>query len=150
MKVGKITTQEEELDIIGATLLSVEEVEGLPKRLRGYGDWWWLRSHGFVRGFAALVNGDGSADDCGYFVDTDMPVRPALIINNLNSSNLKIGDSFMFGGEEFAIVSGTLAFCKADIGTHCFRANWKAKNGSDYEKSDVKKFVDSWFEQNKN
>lgn len=150
MKVQKITTTEEELEITVATLLSIDEAEKLPDRLREHYNWWWLRSPGDYQGGAAYVYNDGSFYNYGYRVNgSDCCVRPALRINNLESSNLKIGDSFIFGGEEFEIVSDDLAFCKGDIGDHCFREDWQAENANDYEKSDVKKFVDDWFERSK-
>ena len=70
-------------------------------------------------------------------------------IKNLESSNLKIGDSIFFGDREFEIVSNDFAFCKTDIGKHNFREDYKSEGANDYEKSDIKKFIEEWFEKAK-
>ena len=148
MKVYKKVEQniECDLDTTGATLLSIEEAEQLPIELRGYGNWWWLRSSGFGSNFDASVCNDGSVYRGGINVNYRIAaVRPALQIKNLKSSKLQIGDVFIFGGKDFQVVSDKLAFCLSDIGNHCFRADWKEKDANDYEKSDVKKYVDDWF-----
>ena len=135
-----------DLAITSATLLSIEEAEQLPRELRKYDHWWWLRSPGFYSDFAVLVDLVGSVYDRGNIVRSDdIAVRPVLLINNLKSSNLKVGDVFEFGGKQFKIVSDKLAFCLTDIGAYCFREDWQAEDANDYEKSDVKKYVDEWF-----
>jgi len=136
----------EELEITGATLLSIEEAEKLPIELRKYNCWWWLLSsdNNFLR--APIVNYDGTPRRNGDFVEhRDNVVRPALQIENMQFSNLKIGDIFEFGGKPFKIITDELAFCLSDIGTCKFRKDWKSKDANDYEKSDVKKYVDDWF-----
>ena len=149
MKVNKIitTTEKCDLQITGATLLSIEEAEALPLRLRYYYEWWLLRSKGNYQCYIAFVDRAGSVNNegCGVTRDADC-VRPALIIN-LKSSNFKIGDVFIFDDKEFEIISENLAFCKSDIGHHCFREDWEAEDANDYEVSDVKEFVDEWFER---
>lgn len=145
MLVKKHTTEDVDLDIVGATLLSIEEAEKLPIELCKYDNWWWLRSHG-TDSNAAFVYYDGTPRRNGDFVEhRDNVVRPALQIENMQSSNLQIGDTFDFGGKSFKIISNTLAFCLTDIGEHCFRADYRASDSNDYEKSDVKKYVDDWF-----
>lgn len=135
------------LNIVGATLLSIEEAEKLPLELRKYNLWWWLRSPGHSSYEAAIVYLDGSVDHYGYFVDISMgAVRPALQIKNLKSSNLQIGDVFKFGENEFKIISENIAFCLTEIGNHCFRKDREAENANDYDRSDIKKYVDNWFE----
>jgi len=133
------------LKIIGATLLSQNEVGEIPLELRRYNDWWWLRSSGFDGHSAACVRNDGSISMCGTSVSVCNTVRPVLQIKNLNSSNLQVGDIFKFGGNWFNIVTDELAFCISNIGTCEFRKDGKAKDADKYEKSDVKKFVDEWF-----
>ena len=150
MNVDKIVTVKEDLDIIGATLLSIEEAKQLPIKLRRYHNWWWLRSPGYFSNYAVLVNSDNSIYGYGGSVDyRDSVVRPALEISILESSNLKIGDQFEFGEKLFQIVSSNLAFCLSDIGKHCFREDWQAQDANIYEKSDVNRYIDEWFEQNR-
>lgn len=147
MKIQKkeIIYTNTELEIEGATLLSVDEADALPLRLRKYENSWWLRTPGFNSYITAGVNMYGSVGIYGYSVNyRSIAVRPALQISNLKSSNLKIRDVFKFGGKEFEIISNTLAFCKTDIGNHRFDNDY-----NDYKKSKIKKYVDAWFEKNK-
>lgn len=135
---------ETELEIKGVTLLSTDEAEVLPLRLRKYNNW-WLRSPGFFSFTTAIVHDDGSIDINGN--DTDYGsgvIRPALKISKLEASGLEIGDVFLFDDKEFEVISDSLAFCTTDIGKHQFDAN-----SNDYEKSEIKKYVDEWFEQSK-
>ena len=132
--------------ITGATLLSVEEAEKLPDHLRKYNGWWRLRSPGNYQDCAATVTYGGSVDCIGDIVDFDRAcVRPALKISNRESSGLKVGDRFYFSNVEFEVISSDLAFCVTDIGYCAFRENWKAADANIYEASDIKKFVDDWF-----
>ncbi len=135
------------LKIEGATLLSVDEAKKLLSiKDREYSNWWWLRSPGYSQDCAAIVLYDGSVSYSGNYVNYgDFCVRPALKLN-LESSGFKIEDTFSFGGKTFKIISDDLAFCLEDIGTHCFRKDWKAPDANVYEVSDVKRFVDAWFE----
>ena len=140
LKKAKIKT---ELEITEATLLSVEEAKALPQHLKKYEDWWWLRSPGYAQCCAANVNYDGSVRYGGDYVNDDSDcVRPAL---KLKSSNLHIGDRFTFGGVEFEVISDNLAFCTSDIGRCAFRRKWGVKDANLYEASDVKRYVDEWF-----
>ena len=148
MLVKKYVTDDVNLDITGATLLSIEEAGQLPLELRKYNNWWWLRSPGKDYDFAASVNTLGTVLYNGDAISSSSDaVRPALQIKNTQSSNLQVGDKFEFGGKEFKVISYNLAFCVTDIGKCCFRKDWKAADSNDYEKSDVKKFVDEWFNQ---
>ena len=151
MIVEKYVKEKQKLDISGTTLLSVEEARKLPEKLREYGNQWWLRSPGHNPYITALVRNSGYVSSYGDFVDfSTVFVRPALKISNLSSSNFKIGDQFELGGVPFEIISNDMAFCLEDIGRHCFREDSEAKDANVYEKSDVKKYIDDWFESVKN
>lgn len=151
MKAEKIITETEEFKIVGAALLSIGEAEALPLHLRKYYNWWWLQSRGSYRNHAANVRRNGFVNDCGCSIDyANGRVRPSLEIENIKYSNLKVGDRFDFGGEAFEIISDTMAFCLEDIGACVFREDWRVENANDYEKSDIKKFVDNWFEKARN
>lgn len=148
MRIKKLTMQDEALEITEATLLTAEEAETLPHRLREYEYWWWLRSSGDTQYAAALVYSYGSVNYYGISVYGDgVYVRPALKIQNLESSNLAVGDTFIFHDKIFEVINKTTAFCTEDIGTYCFRKGWKAIDANDYETSDVKKYVDNWFSE---
>lgn len=146
MIVQKIEKRPVDVDIIGATILSVEEAEKLPTKLRMYSRPWWLRSPGTRSFFASYVYGDSVIKD-GYNVNFYFCTRPALQI--ANSSGLKIGDIFEFGELDFQVISDKLAFCLGDIGYIFFRNDWQAENANNYDKSDVKMAIDSWFNEAK-
>lgn len=152
LKAIRKTEDEVNLKITGATLLSIEEAEALPDHLRRYTNWWWLRSPGIRHIYASYVNCTGyvNFNNYGEFVDdTGSSIRPALKIENLKSTGLKVGDSIIFNDREFEVISDTLAFCKTDIGANWFRKNSEAEDANDYEKSDIKKSVDGWFKKAK-
>ena len=147
--------------IEGITLLSADEAENLltkEQRKCKYNNkpcWWWLRSPGRHQNFAAYVNYDGSVYYYGSCVNYDSDcVRPALILSNLKSSNLKsieelgVGEHFEFGGYTFTVISNKLALCDEAIAEMAFRKDYEAKDANVYEKSDVKKFLDNWFREN--
>ena len=129
------------LEIEGATLLSVDEARVLPFRLRQHDNWWWLRSPGKDSDYTISVS-SGGYDDTSYVYCDCISARPALIIRNFESSNFEIGDIFKFDGKKFEIISKDLAFCLGDIGLHRFD-----DNSNNYEKSAIKKYVDEWFER---
>lgn len=53
-----------------------------------------------------------------------------------------LGDEFKFGGKWFKVISQDLAFCLESIGYCRFRKDYVADDASD-----VKKFIDKWFEE---
>lgn len=147
MKVEKIITVFEDLEIEGVTLLSKEEANHLltPEE-RIHNGPCWLRTPGNLSDCACYIDSIGYVDNDGLDVDYCYGiVRPALKIN-IAHADLIIGDKFLFRGNEFKIISPTLAWmCHTDIGKHVFRKNAKANDANNYEASDVKKFVDEWF-----
>lgn len=147
MKVTRNITTELELnlEITEATLLTADEAEKLPERLRKHVDGWWLQSCGCHSDHAACVYPDGRVFRDGDYVCLYYSVRPALVISSLESSGLKIGDIFNFGYKQFEIISNNKAFCLTNIGTYVFKIDFNVLNANDYEKSDVKTYVDEWF-----
>ncbi len=146
------TTLIEKSNIKGITLLSAEEYEQFKNNISSHNHMWWLRSpgrslfHGDDRR-AVIVQDNGIADTyCGAPVNFgQVAVRPALIINP-ESSSLKIKDEFEFEKHKWTVISDTYAICNDTIGDHCFRADWEAEDANDYEKSDVKEFIEDWLE----
>ena len=132
------------IEINGATLLSTTDAKNLLTRTqREYNNWWWLRSAGGSSDYACGVI-SGGYYDLYRTSDTDGGVRPALKIN-LHSSNLKVGDRFTLGMWDFEIISDTLAFMyKQDIGTQPFSKDGRT---NDYEQSDIKTYVDRWYNE---
>lgn len=150
MKVRKVIRRkvETELEITGATLLFPDEAEEfLLEEDRCYDDWWWLRSYGYDGSFAAYVDEFGDIHCEGTQVDEygGCAVRPALKIKNLETSGLSVGDIFEMKGYEFKIISENLAWMyNQNIGNGFFNKDYR--KGNDYENSDIKKYVDCWYE----
>lgn len=141
-----ITTEKQELNITGATLLSIEEYRQCKDLIPRVNKTWWLRSAGYDVDLAAIVFGeDGNVGEGGFRVFHEFGVRPALTILNLESSNLQIGDKFKFAGHIFTIVSDTYALCDDIIKECAFNENWKVENANDYEVCDLKKWLESWY-----
>ena len=145
--IKRIIAEESELEITGATLLTVEEAKKLPRRLRMYSRWWWLKTRGYLSCNATLVSQVGYINECGSDISFDGAIRPALKISYLESSGLKIGDTFEFDGKQFEIISDDKAFCLQDIGECYFNHFVEGELGdfNDYEKSYIKNYVDDWF-----
>ena len=141
--ISQSTTNEETLNFDYATLLPSDEALALPERLRKYEEEWWLCSPGLEFVSATCVSADGVVNLLGFYLDSDFFVRPALHITNLKSTSLKIGDQFKFEDLEFEIITEDLAFCLGDIG----RCVFSELLISDYDISDVKGYVDEWFDK---
>lgn len=147
MKIKKICTVETPMDIAinEARLLTKEEVEALPERFKLYDNWWWTSTANVANPVSAwFVSGP-----YGYLirniVDSEGSVRPTLIFE---SKDLEVGDKFLIGEKEFEVIKESLAFCTSDIGECAFREDFEAEDANDYEKSDIKKYIDKWFEEN--
>lgn len=138
------------IDIIDARLLSVEEAEKLPLRLRLYYDGWWLSTptisnKGTVNehNLVTYVESNGKINTYGWHPYDKMCVRPALILNNPQKFGIGNGSIIEFGGKEFEVISPSLAFCTDCIGKHRFSAET-----NDYEKSDIKRYIHWWLHSN--
>ena len=145
MKVQKhiVTTEEHDVDITDITLLSIEEYEECKEYIPHVSHWWWLRSPGYDSRRAACVYADGGVHGSGYIVDYDrIAVHPALRISNLESFNL--GDKFSLAELEWTVISKDLALCDSMVGATAFREDRQAADANDYDKSDVKKWLEEW------
>lgn len=146
MNVKKIITVTKSIDcdIFGATLLTTEEAKQLPQEiLTTVADNWWLRSPGISNENAACVFGKhGYVHPYGDCADKEFGVRPAI---TFVSSDLEVGDKFITFGYEWTVVFPNKALCDDVIGYSAFRKDWQMPDANDYEKSDIKKYIDSWF-----
>ena len=140
------TIKEAELEIAEITLLSAKEAGSLLTEKQGLSDsYWWLRSPGNYPDCAAYVDCGGKVRAGGTDVDNiDFGVRPALRFSNPESSNLVPGDSFEAGGERWTIIDDNLALCDRIIEKSVFRTDTNAPDANDYEKSDVKTWLENW------
>lgn len=140
----KFTTQAVNFQIDGVTLLSLEEYNYHRKHINPISNYWWLRSPGDYSDSAVYVSGEGNVSYMGNIVSLEFGVRPALKIN-LESSDFQIGDSFSLKGYTWTIVSKDYALCDTTICKKPFRKDWRAQDANDYEKSEVKEFLEDWY-----
>ena len=141
---GKIWATEDvtskKIKVSGITLLTKEEAKALPEELRVLGTGWWLRSPGNSQYYAAGVNYYGALYN--YLVHfSPEGVRPAL---NLESSDLKIGDKIEMAGYKWTAISESKVLCDTIVNRICFRENVNTPDANDYEKSDIKKWLEKW------
>lgn len=134
-----------DLCITGITLLSYNEFRQAHHYIPQTGHkLWWLRD--VVSEYPNLIQ-------CGDYNAHDVPnnksigIRPALKIPNVYQCHLKSGDKFDFAGHVWTVVPGKLALCDDFIGYGCFRKDWRAIDSNEYEASDVKKYIENWFNQ---
>lgn len=136
-------TEDIEKDIQGITLLSVEEAKGLSNSTSTRCEQpWWLRS-------AEVVDGsNGYIYDIGNSVYEELGVRPALQIEF--SPDLYFGDQVRVFDRFWTVVSHDCLLCDTIIGQAPFRKDGQAQNAKDYEASDIKKWLEDWFQKNLN
>ncbi len=131
-----------------ATLLSYDEYQENEFNIPLFDDaWWWLRTPGYDSFRAAIVNFTGYADSYGDLIQYEAGIRPALKLKS--TGDFVIGDSAEFNNLPFTIISPEYALCDISIGKSVFRADRDAEDANVYAASDVKKAVDSWFEEYK-
>ena len=142
-------------DIKNVRLLSLDEANQLPKEiLESDGDWWLSTPVDSL--YVTCVSGYGYIHPEGVMavgVDT-FGVRPVLDFSE--SLNYKQGDEFVFGDTEFVVISDGVALSKTVKGELQFYASPDGKPvvtskdvSTEYEKSNAKKYLDKWFEEQK-
>lgn len=122
-------------------LLSAEEYEKYRDRIPHINCWWWLQSPGCSSDRAATVHSDGSVLYDGYFVDrSNGAVYPALKISDYRK--YEIGKRVVLYSFPWIIIDEGLAIAEVPIAFHKFDAK-----SNDYENSEIKKFLNDWFER---
>ena len=91
---------------------------------------------------------DGNSPDIGKFdiklLAYPLAVQPVIHLSSVG--DLKQGETFEYGGEDFVLLDNDFAISVSPIGKSEFRKEFDNEaDAKDYEKSDVKKFVDAWF-----
>lgn len=150
MKIHKQVITHEPMDITidEITLLSVEEYERCKEHIPAVNDWWWLRSPGYYGYYAAYVTIDGSVLNLNWVNYDNVSVRPVVVLRlNHKYANLQIGDKLDFAGHVWTMIADNMALCDEGVGYTCFRADWQAPDANDYEKSDVKKWLERWAKE---
>ncbi len=152
MEIFKLKLVKDNLDIVNATLLSIEEYEACKCKdvikdviSTVNGCDLWLRSPGGHAYYAATVHDNGYVNKYGGLVSSRRSVRPALVFNP-DSCDLSIGDKVKVKNVMFTVISKNMMLADECIGRHCFRKEETAPDANAYETSDVKKYVDKWFE----
>lgn len=147
-------------DVKGMTLLSEKDVQECKDYIRGaeFPDDcdWWLKTPGtwdyttmkIVLGKDAAVQED-SIIQTGVRVESPRGVRPALMLTE--AADFKAGDRASLFGENWTVISEELALCDRPIRKMPYVAKDFPYDGrtdvTDYEKSDVKQFVDDWYQR---
>ena len=145
----------------GAILLSVEEANLLTEEQRictynGEACHWWLRTpaqNPAIIVAAVLENGEVK-EDPGFWADNvNIGVRPALLLSSTGAEALDVGDKFKLdsyvpdgdGSKSiscvFTVISDDYALCDEAIAKKQFDSN-----GADYENSDIKEYLDNWYD----
>lgn len=135
-----------DLKITGATIPSVQEVTPYSLDVRAIpANYWWLKSDDFRNVPVACCDREGYVDyiENNDFLSDIWNVRPVLTFEN---SNMQKGDRFVFGCYEFAVYTEGRAICCTDIGASQYTDDYTRSDAMDYESSDIKKFVDKWYD----
>lgn len=151
MKVSKqiITHEPMDITIDKITLLSAEEYERCKEHIPAVNYWWWLRTPGNYSFGAALVYDDGYVSrDVDYVGYDYVSVRPVVVVRlNPESPNLQIGDKLDFAGYTWTMIDANMALCDSVVGQTSFRKDSDAPDANDYEKSDVRKWLEQWAKE---
>lgn len=134
----------EDAEITGATLLSIDEFKEYKDNIPLLKESWWLRSPGVCDCEKAEAYEVRYITCVSNVVHSTYVIRPALQVSNL--VDVEVGDKIKFDEKFFTVISPEYALCDTIIGRGAFRKDNEAADANDYEASDIKKFVDAWFE----
>ena len=134
-------------DIMDITLLSIDEAKNVPKEILQTNCWWWLRSPGVSYLSVATIDydedrgNDGDVYEEGICVEDDEGgIRPALIIKNLESSHLQIGEKVECLHRTWFYVGENLILSEYIIDFRSF--NPTIIEGNRFLDSDIKRYLD--------
>lgn len=136
-----------DLKIKEITLLSCDEAARIGEKLRNCGEYWWLRSPGDKPCLALYVDEFGTMSVYGDYASyACYGIRPALKVENPESTGIKEGDKIQIAGVMWTVIQDGIILCDDIVDKSVFRADEDAENVNDYEKSDVKKALHHWAE----
>ena len=124
------------------TLLSIEEYESCKEYIKPLDEWWWLCTLGYNNNFDIVC----VAPENRYAAFDFASVRPALRVNP-KSTDIVPGKEYQLYGQTWTAISDSLLLCDQGIKQMPFRKDVKAEDANDYEKSDAKRFLDSWAKE---
>ena len=131
------------MQIESITLLSVNEASALPKEILDCGHYYWLRSPGSDSSSAAFVDYGGYVLNFGYYViNYNYGVRPALVIPNLDSLNLRDFEEITMWDTKWIYIGKNMLFAKDIICERRFD-----ENSNVFEKSEIKEYLDNWLKE---
>ena len=141
-----------DLDIDEITLLTAEEASQLPIDILHSESWWWLKSPGYYQPYnVSSVHFDGKwicfEDRCDR---DDGGIRPAIKVADSDTSGLTTGAKIAFGGYCWTMVLPQTLLCDSIIEYRCWREDSTAADANDWEKSDIKKWLEEWVEKSLN
>lgn len=135
-----------EVTISGATLLSREEYLGNMDIISTKLLWFWLRD-GSKKEFD-LASAVYYRDILGFYeVESAFNVVPALY---LKDSNLSLGTKITYAGESFTVLRNNTAICDRPVIKMAFREDYWSEDANNYDYSDVRGWLESWFGLNGN
>lgn len=136
-----------EINITGIRLISRKECEEcrdfVPKTP---GMTWWLSTTSFIHEFyCGFVQ-----DDNPYYLSPSdyRGVRPALIYETISDKKLRKTEKINAADYSWTVIADGLALCDEFIGATYFRKDVTAEDYYRYDKSDVKKWLEKWFDKN--
>lgn len=153
--------QAKKIKVKSITLLSKEDVMDLtektftgggpiPKNILELHDGsseYWLSTAGTRNyNYVMTVTSDtGKIFVPGDFVDASCAIRPVLIVSNL-MSRYSIGDTVEFGDSDltYTVISKNKVLANFSLGQMPFRRAYAAGDANDYEKSDIKEWLEYW------
>ncbi len=106
--------------------------------------WWWLGDTCQGKdGYAVAVYLN---DVIGFYeVEQLFGVVPVLV---LQDKNLAAGSKITYGNKFFTVLRDGIALCDERIAHCAFRKDWEAEDANDYRKSDIKRWLEQWFNHN--
>ena len=141
------------VDIIGASLLTLDQFEKARKELPHCKREWWIYAHNKNQEDVPIVVSRSDILSKDYNVTELLGVRPILHISH--SGDLKLRDKFEFAGHMWKVIlddTDIIAISKDVIGVNQFNnenyMNEDGINPNDYEHSEIKEYIDSWAKDN--
>lgn len=133
-----------QIKVLGATLLSHNEYDANEYYIIDKDFIWWLRSGVNTCSYKVYCVSSGSVSMIGVNYK-HFGVVPALI---LEDKDIKAGSKITYAGQKFTVLHDGLALSNKIIHHMAFRNDINADDANIYEASDVKKWVDAWFNRN--
>lgn len=133
----------DKVNIKGIKLLNFNEYKGLIGKIPFTDSYWWLNTPNNKPYEVGYINTAGALEYQG--VSNHFGVRPALICEL--AEGVKQGDKLQIAGHNWTVISDTLIHCDEVIGHTPFREDFFAEDANNYETSDIKQWVDNWYQQ---